>query len=235
MKGENRNENLIIEDEDDLRHALSRGLTKLNDIVDTASSGDEGLDLAQSGTYDLILLYLNLPGKDGLDILKAIREVDWSQKILILSARSAVSQRVEGLDLGANEYLVKPFDFGELVSRINNLLRRNFTQLNTVLTYEGLSLDAIARIATANGETINLSPKEFAILEYLLCHQGRPISAEELIDHAWSEDEADLFSNAIKVQISLLRKKLQIAGFSNVIQTIRGVGYLIGKDEVDYE
>lgn len=226
---------LIIEDEDDLRHALSRGLTKLNYLVDTASRGDEGMDLASSGTYDLILLDLNLPGCDGLDILKTIRKNDWSQKILILSARSAVRERVEGLDLGANDYLVKPFDFGELTARINNLLRRDFIQLETVLSYDGLSLDTKTRVTTVNGSAIHLSPKEFAILEYLLSHQGRPVSAEELIEHAWAEDEADLFSNAIKVQISLLRKKLQIAGFKNIIQTIRGVGYCIGRDEVNHE
>ena len=126
---------LIIEDEADLRNALCKGFTKKGYLADTAADGNEGYELAFVNKYDLILLDLNLPGMDGLTLLQKIRENDLRQKVLILSARSAYEQRIEGLDLGANDYLVKPFDFGELEARVRSLLRRDFTQHNTCLLY----------------------------------------------------------------------------------------------------
>ncbi len=227
---------LIIEDEDDMRTALSRGLIKSGYSVDTVSTGDEGLSWAISEAYDLILLDLNLPGMDGLEILQTIRKKDWQQKILILSARSSISQRVEGLNLGANDYLIKPFDFSELAARVNNLLRRDFLQKKPALVYGSVTVDTVRRLVTGpGGAPIQLAPKEFAILEYLFIHKGRPVSAEELIEHAWAENEANLFSNAVKVQISTLRKKLQQAGCDEIVQTIRGVGYCIGYGGTRYE
>lgn len=224
---------LIIEDEDDLRNALVRGLKKLGYSVDQSENGKEGLFLAQNNSYDLIILDLNLPGMDGLDVMGKIRKLDWEQKILILSARTAIQQRVEGLDLGANDYLVKPFDFWELEARIRNLLRRSFTQKNPLLTCSGLTLNTSTRaVYGLDGRAMELTPKEFSILEYLLMNKGRPVSAEELIEHVWSEED-DLFSNAVKVHVSLLRKKLSAAGCKDFLHTVRGVGYLAEEEAAD--
>lgn len=216
---------LIIEDEDDLRTALARGLQKFGYSVDQAEDGVNGFSLAETNAYDLIILDLNLPKLDGLEVLTRIRKENWEQKILILSARDAFHQRVEGLNLGANDYLVKPFDFGELVARIQNLLRRDFIQKNPELSCGGIRLNTTTRTATGpDGATLNLTPKEFAIMEYLLMNKGRPVRAEELIEHVWSE-ESDPFSNAVKVHVSLLRKKLTALDCDDLLHTVRGSGY----------
>ena len=213
---------LIIEDEEDLLRALKAGFEKKGYAVDVAADGTEGCELAFINDYDLIILDLNLPSMDGLEILRHIRENDLKQKVLILSARSDYAQRIEGLDLGANDYLVKPFDFGELEARVRSLLRRSFTQNNVILKFSKFSLDTDA------GETIDLTPKEYAILEYLLLHRGKAISAEELIEHVWFSDSS-LFSNAIKVHVSTLRKKLAAYTEEELVTNMRGAGYCILK------
>ncbi|MGL4337210.1 MAG: response regulator transcription factor [Turicibacter sp.] len=226
---------LIIEDEEDLIKALSIGLKKSGYIVDTAMDGQEGLDLTYINQYDLIVLDLNLPTLDGLDILTEIRKRDKEIKIIILSARTEYTQRIEGLDRGANDYLVKPFHFGELVARIRSLLRRNFTQEAVLLTCSGIYLDTAKRTAyTKDDQRIDFSPKEFAILEYLLMNKGRAISGEELIEHIWHSD-VDMFSNAVKVHMSTLRKKLKLYGEKDVLINIRGAGYLINEEGVGNE
>jgi DNA-binding response OmpR family regulator len=218
---------LIIEDEEDLLKALLHGFKKLGYIADGSADGREGLEMAQLGGYDLIVLDLNLPGIDGIDILREIKVTDAMQKILILSARSDYPERIRGLDLGANDYLVKPFDFGELEARVRSLLRRNFMQNDAVIYCSGFSLDtAKRRVYTKDGQTVELAPKEYGIFEYLALHRGMPVSAEELIRHLWEED-ADMFSNAVKVHISGLRRKLGAFSKENIITNIRGVGYII--------
>ncbi|WP_066649133.1 response regulator transcription factor [Christensenella timonensis] len=220
---------LIIEDEEDLLRALKAGFEKKGYAVDIAADGTEGCELAFINDYDLIILDLNLPGMDGLEILSHIRENDLRQKVLILSARSDYAQRIEGLDLGANDYLVKPFDFGELEARVRSLLRRSFTQNNVILKFSKFSLDTCAHLLyTDAGETIDLTPKEYAILEYLLLHRGKAISAEELIEHVWFSDSS-LFSNAIKVHVSTLRKKLAAYTEEELVTNMRGAGYCILK------
>ncbi len=220
---------LIIEDEEDLLSALKAGFEKKGYVVDAAADGADGCELAFINDYDLILLDLNLPGMDGLQILKKIRKNDLRQKVLILSARSDYSQRIEGLDLGANDYLIKPFDFGELEARVRSLLRRSFTQNNVVLNFGCFSLDTCARLLYADAdERVELTPKEYAILEYLLLNRGKAVSAEELIEHVWLSD-VSLFSNAIKVHMSTLRKKLSAYTDQEVITNLRGAGYCIPK------
>lgn len=222
---------LIIEDEEDIVYALELGFKKLGYAVDTATDGEEGLELAFINSYDLIILDLNLPSMDGLDILKRIRKDDEECKILILSARSDYSQRIQGLDLGANDYLVKPFDFGELVARVRALLRRSFKQNNIKIKYDNIIVDTATRIVYSNkNEKIDLAPKEFAILEYLITNKGRAISAEELIEKVWDSD-ASMFSNSIKVHVSNLRKKLSEYCNSEIISNIRGAGYIIKEVE----
>lgn len=221
---------LLIEDEEDLINTLSRGLRKVGYAVDTATDGRDGLDLFYMNEYDLIILDLNLPSMDGLEILSKIREENQMCKILILSARSNYEERIEGLDRGADDYLVKPFDFGELNARIRNLLRRSFTQQSSKFKYENIIIDMSKRaIYDNNNENIEIRPKEFAILEYLIINRGRVISAEELIEHIWDNDES-MFSNVIKVHLSNLRKKLSQYCEEEIILNIRGVGYTINED-----
>ncbi len=222
---------LLIEDEEDLINTLSRGLRKVGYAVDTATDGRDGLDLFYMNEYDLIILDLNLPSMDGLEILSKIREENQDCKILILSARSNYEQRIEGLDKGADDYLVKPFDFGELNARIRNLLRRSFTKQSTKLKYENIIIDMAKRtVYGENNENIDIRPKEFAILEYLIINRGRVISAEELIEHIWDNDES-MFSNVIKVHLSNLRKKLNKHCKEEIILNVRGVGYTINEGE----
>ncbi len=222
---------LLIEDEEDLINTLSRGLRKVGYAVDTATDGRDGLDLFYMNEYDLIILDLNLPSMDGLEILSKIREENQDCKILILSARSNYEQRIEGLDKGADDYLVKPFDFGELNARIRNLLRRSFTQQSSKLKYENIIIDMAKRtVYGENNENIDIRPKEFAILEYLIINRGRVISAEELIEHIWDNDES-MFSNVIKVHLSNLRKKLNQHCKEEIILNVRGVGYTINEGE----
>ena len=222
---------LIVEDESDLRDALCAGLAKKGFLTDEASDGNEACELAFVNKYDLILLDLNLPGMDGLDLLKKIRENDLQQKVLILSARSNYEQRIAGLDMGANDYLVKPFDFGELEARIRSLLRREFTQNNTILCFDCFHLDTQKHIVYAKqDELLSLTPKEFSILEYLLLNRGRVISSEELIEHVWGGEDS-FFSNAVKVHVIGLRKKLGVFSDKEVIMNVRGAGYCIQTQE----
>lgn len=224
---------LIIEDEEDLVDALALGFKKLGYAVDIAVDGRKGLEMIFINEYDLVILDLNLPSMDGIDILKEIRKTDDEQKILILSARSEYGDRINGLDIGANDYLVKPFDFGELVARVRSLLRRRFIQKAVNLKYENIIIDTASRCVYNNEhKNIDLSPKEFGILEYLMINKGRTVSAEELIEHVWQGDN-DMFSNVIKVHISTLRKKLNEYCENEIISNVRGAGYIIRNLEKD--
>ena len=221
---------LIIEDEEQLLDALKRGLMKCGYAVDTAEDGITGSEMAYQNEYDVIILDLNLPGKDGIEVLKDIRTRSMTTKVLILSARSSVPDKIKGLDLGANDYLGKPFDFLELEARIRNLIRRDFVQQSTVIHLQNLTLDTAQKSAAVNGHKLDLQPKEYAILEYMALHSGTVISAEELIEHIWDE-EADMFSMSVKVHISNLRKKISAYGDSSLIVTVRGEGYMIAKGD----
>ncbi len=218
---------LVIEDEADILRAVSRGLRKCGYAVDTAVDGVSGLELCLINQYDLLILDLNLPGMDGMEVLQKIRQQDQDLKVLILSARYSVEDKVFGLDEGANDYLVKPFHFAELEARVRALLSRRFTREPKLLLCGDLSMDMVTRKAAAGGQMLELTAKETAILEYLLKHQERAVSSEELLEHVW-DSEADLFSNAIKVHISSLRKKL---GTACQIVNIRGAGYQLEQGE----
>lgn len=217
---------LVIEDEIDLLEAIAEGLRIDGYAVDTSECGDEGLELAFINNYDLIVLDLNLPNIDGIDILTQIRENDNLTKILILTARSSIEDRVKGLDLGANDYLVKPFHFDELEARIRCLLRIKFTQEDTELKYKNLKVDTKSRKAYINDEYVKLTKKEFAILEYLLKNINKVVSQEELIEHVW-DNSVDMFSNSVRVHINALRKKLKVSLGDEAIKNIVGVGYII--------
>lgn len=217
---------LLVEDEELLSKTVAKGLKILGYSVDCAFDGEEALFLYEVNEYDLMILDLNLPKVDGMEVLRRIRSRDDGLKVLILSARNTLEDKVSGLDEGSNDYLTKPFEFKELEARIRSLLRRNFTTGNTVLTCGYLKLDTKRRQVWCREEEVELTRKEFALLEYLFVHAGKMTGAEELIEHAW-DSEADLFSNSFRFHIHSLRKKLDAAGAGGYIVTYRGKGYCL--------
>lgn len=220
---------LLVEDEELLSNVIAKGLKKLGFAVDRAYDGETALYLYEVNNYDLIILDLNLPIIDGMDVLGQIRQNDFKTKILILSARSEITDRVSGLNQGANDYLVKPFDFDELVARIHNLIRQTFIQTPSILSTGNLTMDLLAKTVAINNVFLSLTNKEYAILEYLMLHQGKVISQSKLIEHVW-ESEADPFSNSLKFHLHSLKKKL---GQENIISNIRGQGYIIKGDSAN--
>ena len=221
---------LVVEDERALCETIVRSLRRLAYSVDPCYDGDTAIDLLGSERYDLVLLDLNLPGADGMTVLRTLRQTDRETRVLILSARSEVADKVEGLDAGANDYLAKPFHLEELEARIRSLTLRQFTQNDVVLHCGPLSFDTRSRAATAAGQPLALTRKETGILEYLLLHRGRPVSQEELLEHVWG-NSVDNFSNSIRVHISALRKKLRAALGYDPVRNRIGEGYLIEEEQ----
>jgi len=221
---------LVVEDERALCETIVRSLRRLAYSVDPCYDGDTAIDLLGSERYDLVLLDLNLPGADGMTVLRTLRQTDRETRVLILSARSEVADKVEGLDAGANDYLAKPFHLEELEARIRSLTLRQFTQNDVVLHCGPLSFDTRSRTATAAGQPLALTRKETGILEYLLLHRGRPVSQEELLEHVW-DNSVDNFSNSIRVHISALRKKLRTALGYDPVRNRIGEGYLIEEEQ----
>ena len=217
---------LIVEDERALCDTIVRSLRRLAYSVDFCYNGNKALELIEVERYDLILLDLNLPGADGMTVLRTLRETDHETRVLILSARSEVTDKVDGLDAGANDYLAKPFHLAELEARIRSLTRRQFTQHDVVLSCGDLAFDTKARTASVAGLVLTLTRKETGILEYLLLNKGCPVSQEELIDHVW-DNSVDNFSNSIRVHISSLRKKLRAALGYDPIRNRIGEGYVM--------
>lgn len=219
---------LIAEDEKELCDTVAKSLYGAGYEVDTCYDGDEALDYILSDDYDLIVLDLNLPGTDGMDILRELRKKNEETKVLILSARSQIADKVEGLDAGANDYMEKPFHLQELEARIRSLTRRKFVQKDICLDCGELTFDTRKREAYAKGIPVALTRKENGILEYLILNQGRPVSQEELIEHVW-DASVDSFSGSVRVHMSSLRKKLKAAlGYDPIVNKV-GEGYEIGE------
>ena len=222
---------LIVEDDSIMQKSICMGLNKLGYAVDSALDGEDALSLFEINCYDAVVLDLNLPKIDGLDVLRQIRSVNHELGVLILSARGEVDDKVLGLDLGANDYMGKPFHFKELEARLRALTRRKFIQEDIVLTCHGLKIDSAARSVFINNVRIELTNKEYGILEYLLIHKDAVISAEELIEHIW-DSEVDLFSNSFRVHLNSLKKKLAVhLGNIELIKNIRNVGYYIAQED----
>ena len=222
---------LIAEDEAYLNRILEKVLTKAGYAVDSCADGQEALEYLEStDAYDAAILDIMMPRVDGLTVLRRIRERGSDLPVLLLTARDAVESRVEGLDLGADDYLTKPFHLDELAARIRSLTLRRFAQSDIVLTCGKLRFDTKARIASVDSEALSLTRKETGILEYLMLNQGRPVSQEELIEHVW-DSSVNSFSNATRVHISSLRKKLRSALGYDPIRNRIGEGYVMEDSE----
>ncbi|MFR7760454.1 MAG: response regulator transcription factor [Peptoniphilus grossensis] len=220
---------LLVEDEERLLESIREGLVHSGYVVDTALDGEEGSFMAFTNDYDLIILDINLPKKDGFEILREIRDRDREVNIIMLTALSDVDDRVRGFDLGANDYVLKPFHFEELKARIRSLLRRQTTIKDAVIETSGISFDTTKRTFTIDGENLRLTAKEAGILEYLFFNLGRYVTTEELMEHVWN-DEVDLFSNVVRVHMSALRKKLKARLGKNIIRNEIGKGYIIDEE-----
>ena len=217
---------LVVEDEQSLQEDIKKKLQHSGYEVDACGDGETASEYLAVEYYDLVLLDLNLPKIDGMTLLRNFREENQETPVLILSARSEINDKVEGLDAGANDYLSKPFHLAELEARIRRLTRIQFIQRDVWLQCGKITYDTKSRIAVVDGIAINLTRKEPGVLEDLMLHQGRPISQEELIEHVW-DSSVDSFSNSIRVHISSLRKKLRsVLGYDPIRNRI-GEGYEI--------
>ena len=232
MKGwfDLNNKILVADDEKEIRDLLEIYLLNEGYKVVKAKDGQEALDIIENEDVDLLVLDINLPGVDGFYILEKLRESDINTRVIIVSANREIEDRIKGLDLGANDYLVKPFDFLELTARIRALLRREFASKPSIINEGKLSIDLSKHKVTYDDEAINLTLKEYSLLKYLVQNKDKIISSEELINHVWDEN-ADPFTTVIRVHVYSLRKKLTaVSGNENMIKTIKGVGYLFGGD-----
>ncbi len=220
---------LVVEDEKRIQDFLSRGLESAGYAVDVAADGNSGIDLVHRTEYDLVILDLMLPDMDGLSVLEKIRNRKMNPPVLILSARDAVDDRVKGLELGADDYLTKPFAFVELLARVRALLRRGQPTPERLQVGE-LVLDCIRRKVTRENESIELAPKEFSILEYMMRNRGRPLSRTMIVEHVWDMDY-DGLTNIVDVYIRHLRSKIDDKWPAKMIHTVRGIGYMLDAPE----
>jgi two-component system copper resistance phosphate regulon response regulator CusR len=217
---------LIVEDQRKLLQSLRRGLEEEGYDVVTATTGEEGYYLATTGSPDAIVLDLMLPGRDGLKVLHDLRGQGYTKPVLILTARDAVEDRVAGLDGGADDYLVKPFAFAELLARLRALLRRDVSARDLILRADDLEVDLLARRVVRGGIELELTKREYELLEYLLRHKNSAVTRDMIARDVWKE-VTGAPTNAIDVYVTLLRKKVERPGARQLIQTGRGVGYAV--------
>jgi len=218
---------LVVEDYRPLRESLAKGLRETGFAVDATGDGKEGLWYAMGNEYDVIILDLMLPGMNGLEILKKVRSEDQKACVLILTAKDTVQDRVAGLDLGADDYLVKPFAFEELLARIRALLRRGYQEKSPCVEIDDLRIDLAAQRVWRGPEEIQLTPREYALLEYLAMRAGQTVSRMDIWEHVY-EFNSSASSNVVDVYIGYLRKKIERADKSALIHTSRGRGYMLG-------
>ncbi|MGN0444907.1 MAG: response regulator transcription factor [Acutalibacteraceae bacterium] len=217
---------MICEDEHDLNRIIKMKLTSDGYSVDSCYDGEEALDLLDLTDYDGVILDIMLPKVDGLEVLRRMRLKGDMTPVLLLTAKDSVSDKVKGLDGGANDYLVKPFSFEELTARIRAMLRKNFGVSSNIITVADLSVDLSAHTVSRGGEEIVLSSKEFALLEYLICNKGVVLSREKIENHIWNYDYEG-GTNVVDVYISYLRRKIDDGRDVKLIHTVRGSGYVL--------
>lgn len=220
---------LVVEDEHKIANSIKKGLEQEKYAVDVAFTGDDGFDLASTEDYDLIILDIALPGMDGIEICTKLREAKNHTPILMLTAKGQIRDKVKGLNAGADDYLTKPFAFEELLARIKALTRRPKNTISTILSFGDLTLDTITYEVKRKKQSIQLSSREFALLEYLLRNSGKVIPKDQIINHVWNYD-AEVLPNTVEVYIGYLRNKIEkpFAG-QPIINTLRGFGYRLGK------
>lgn len=223
---------LIVEDEHRIAHSLQKGLEQERFAVDVAYTGGEGYDLASTEEYDLIILDIMLPGMDGLSICKELRKKNIHIPILLLTAKGQTSEKVIGLNSGADDYLSKPFSFDELLARMRALLRRKGTVVQTTLSVDGLLMDVDRFEVNRDGQSISLTSKEFSLLEFLLSKKNQIVTKDQIIQHVWNFD-ADILPNTVEVYIKKLRDKIdsRFSDKKQLIKTVRGFGYKLSGDD----
>jgi DNA-binding response OmpR family regulator len=222
---------LVVEDEKKVATALKDGLEAKNYEVILARTGEEGFFLVKTQTFDLLILDLMLPGRNGIEILQTLRREGLQTPVLMLTARDALEDRVRGLDEGADDYLVKPFAFPELIARIRALLRRGRTDQVLRLKAADLEMDLVTQSVARGGQTIELSAREYDLLEYLLRYRGQVVSKEMLAREVWKESaRATPLDNLIEVHIARLRRKIDDPFSSKLLKTVRGVGYVLKEE-----
>ena len=221
---------LVVEDEKDLNNIITKHLKKNNFSVDSVFNGEEALEYLDYGTYDLIILDIMLPKVNGYEVIKKLRENKNEIAVLILTARDSIEDKIKGLDLGADDYLIKPFDFGELLARIRALVRRKYGNTSNTMEIDDLCIDIAKKTVVRGGKNIELTGKEYEVLEYLIQNKGHVLSRDKIRDSVWDygyEGE----SNIIDVLIKNIRKKIDIGNSKQLIHTKRGLGYVLKEDE----
>jgi DNA-binding response OmpR family regulator len=221
---------LIIEDDQILAKNLKQVLLKNGFAVDTSDNREEGLTKTEINEYDCIVLDINLPDGSGFDLLQSLRKIENKTPVIIVTAREQIEDRIKGLNLGADDYVPKPVDSNELIARIRAIIRRNTQSALPILTIGGLIVKPAEHFASVANHTLDLTAKEFAVLEYLAQHSGQIITRTMLMEHIWGSD-FETFSNVIDVYIRNLRRKLEKHSKISLIRTIRGKGYILGKNE----
>jgi two-component system OmpR family response regulator len=217
---------LVVEDDAKLARALQRGLQREGYAVDVAGTGDEGLEQATENDYDVVLLDVMLPGRDGFSVCRAMRRKERWAPVLMLTARDQVNDRIRGLDAGADDYLVKPFDYGELLARLRALIRRGPSERPAILEVGDLRVDPASRVVSRAGKEVELTVREFALLHFLARHAGEVVSREQLLEHVWDE-AGDGSTNVVDVYVGYLRNKLERPFRRKMIRTVRGVGFML--------
>ena len=221
---------LVVEDEKDLNNIITKHLKKNNFSVDSVFNGEEALEYLEYGTYDLIILDIMLPKVNGYEVIKKLRENKNEIAVLMLTARDSIEDKIKGLDLGADDYLIKPFDFGELLARIRALVRRKYGNTSNTMEIDDLCIDIAKKTVVRGGKNIELTGKEYEVLEYLIQNKGHVLSRDKIRDSVWDygyEGE----SNIIDVLIKNIRKKIDIGNSKQLIHTKRGLGYVLKEDE----
>lgn len=221
---------LVAEDERDMNRLISRALEKEGYGVDSCFDGDEAMEYLQSADYDGAVLDVMMPGRDGFQIVRELRAGGSRLPVLFLTARDSVADRVKGLDLGADDYLIKPFDLEELMARVRVMTRRMTGQQTSVIEIGDLRIDTASQEVRRGDRTIELSSREYAILKYLAANQGRVLSREQIEDHVWNFDYEG-GTNVVDVYISYLRKKIDLKGEEKLIQTVWGRGWMLRSGE----